>query len=157
VVIPKREGIEMITTDNREPIERKHRLTPSEISPDRKKVSRVTVSSLAKMYDRAPLTMRDIAKLRGFIRDEVQCILPLAIRAVEGDIKWTPQQVSLFRTLMAKVVPDLSQSHTTIEHRHVDVNKLSRDELEAIASGLHDGQVEESPSKGVLSDEKSST
>jgi len=153
----KREGVEMIDADTHEPIERKHRLTPTEIDPNRKKVSRVTVSSLAKMYDRAPLTMRDVAKLRGFIRDEVQCILPLAIRAVEGDIKWTPQQVSLFRTLMAKVVPDLSQSHTTVEHRHVDVNKLSRDELEAIASGIHEGEVEESPSKGVLTDEESST
>jgi hypothetical protein len=155
--MPKREGVEMIDADTREPIERKHRLTPTEISPNRKRVSRVTVSTLAKMYDRAPLTMRDIAKLRGFIRDEVQCILPLAIRAVEGDIKWTPQQVSLFRTLMAKVVPDLSQSHTTVEHRHVDVNRLSRDELEEIASGLRDGEVEESPSKGVLTDEESST
>jgi len=126
------------------------KIVPQEINQDRKKVKRVTVSNLAKMYERAPLTMRDVAKLRGYIRDEVQTILPLAIRAVEGEIKWTPQQVALFRTLMSKIVPDLSQSHTTVEHRHLDVNKLSRDELEAIASGFHEKDVEETPQKGVL-------
>jgi len=153
----KRKGVEMIEDTTREPIERKHRIVPAKIDPDRKKVKQVTVSSLAKMHERTPLTMRDVAKLRGYIRDEVQTILPLAIRATEGEIKWTPQQVALFRTLMAKVVPDLSQSHTTVEHRHVDVNKLSRDELEAIASGIHEGEVVESPDKGVLDDEKSTT
>lgn len=153
----KRKDVEMIKDTTREPIVREHRIVPQEIDPNRKKVKQVTVSSLAKMYERAPLTMRDVAKLRGYIRDEVQTILPLAVRAVEGDIKWTPQQVALFRTLMSKVVPDLSQSHTTVEHRHVDVNKLSRDELEAIASGIHEGEVVESPDKGVLDDEKSTT
>ncbi len=147
----------MIDKSSREHIDGEHRLAPRTIMVDRKKVKATTVSSLAKMYERAPLTMRDVAKLRGYIRDEVQTILPLAVRAVEGDIKWTPQQVSLFRTLMSKVVPDLSQSHTTVEHRHVDVNKLSRDELEAIASGIHEGEVVESPDKGVLGDEKSTT
>lgn len=147
----------MIDKSSHEHIEGEHRLVPRKIMTDRKKVKTTTVSSLAKMYERAPLTMRDVAKLRGYIRDEVQTILPLAVRAVEGDIKWTPQQVALFRTLMSKVVPDLSQSHTTVEHRHVDVNKLSRDELEAIASGIHEGEVVESPDKGVLDDEKSTT
>jgi len=147
----------MIDKSSREHIDGEHRLVPRTIMADRKKVKVTTVSSLAKMYERAPLTMRDVAKLRGYIRDEVQTILPLAVRAVEGEIKWTPQQVALFRTLMSKVVPDLSQSHTTVEHRHVDVNKLSRDELEAIASGIHEGEVVESPDKGVLGDEKSTT
>jgi len=43
--------------------------------------------------------------------------------------------VTLFRTLLAKVVPDLSQSHSTVDITTRSVNELTRDELEAIASG----------------------
>lgn len=94
----------------------------------------------------APLTPADVAGLRALIRDDMLRILPQAVRAVEGEVKWTSQQVNLFRIFMNKIVPDLSMSHQTIDVRRQEMAKLSREELEAIAG---EATEVDSPTEGV--------
>jgi len=69
--------------------------------------------------------------------------MPQAVEAARGERTWSNQQVTLFRTLLAKVVPDLSQSHSTVDITTRTINELTREELEAIASGNDalDGEI----------------
>ena len=64
--------------------------------------------------------------------------LESAAQVLDGKRAWNTAQVHLFRTLLNKVLPDLSQSHSTIDVRHKRAEELSRAELEAIASGVYE-------------------
>ena len=60
--------------------------------------------------------------------------MPLAVSAVRGDVTWSNSQVSLFKALLGKVIPDLSQSHATVDVNTRSVVDLSRHELEEIVA-----------------------
>lgn len=93
--------------------------------------------------DAVALSPRQIARIRGQIATHVRALMPQAVEAARGERTWSNQQVTLFRTLLAKVVPDLSQSHSTVDITTRTINELTREELEAIASGNDalDGEI----------------
>jgi hypothetical protein len=64
--------------------------------------------------------------------------LESATEVLAGNLQWSTPQVVLFRTLLNKVLPDLSQNHTTVDVRHKRADQLTRAELEAIASGIYE-------------------
>jgi hypothetical protein len=80
------------------------------------------------------LTPHQISRLRSRIASEVRDLVPLAVSAVRGDITWSNSQVSLFKALLGKVIPDLSQSHATVDVNTRSVVDLSRHELEEIVA-----------------------
>jgi len=80
------------------------------------------------------LTPHQISRLRSSIASEVRDLVPLAVSAVRGDVVWSNSQVSLFKALLGKVIPDLSQSHSTVDITTKSVVDLSRAELEEIVA-----------------------
>jgi len=86
------------------------------------------------LTDLQPLLQEDVARLRGAFRDQLAAAFPDAVKAMRGEVKWTSAQVNLFRIFANKDVPDLSQSHTTVEHTHREASKLTREELEALVA-----------------------
>jgi folate-dependent tRNA-U54 methylase TrmFO/GidA len=88
-----------------------------------------------RISDSVALSPRQISRIRGQIASHVRDLMPQAVEAARGERTWSNQQVTIFRALLAKVVPDLSQSHSTVDITTRQVTELTRDELEAIASG----------------------
>jgi hypothetical protein len=82
-----------------------------------------------------PLTPSEVARLRNQITLTVREILPQARRVVLGERHWTTVQLGVFRTLLAKVLPDLNQAFGQIQVAARPLTQLSRAELEAIARG----------------------
>ena len=96
-----------------------------------------------RIPDTVALSPRQIARIRGQIATHVRDLMPQAVEAARGERTWSNQQVTIFRTLLSKVVPDLSQSHSTVDITTRQVTELTREELEAIASGSDalDGEI----------------
>lgn len=89
-----------------------------------------------------PMTINDVVALRGAFRDILARVLPDAVKVLQGDRKWSSQQVQLFRTLANKVVPDVSQSHITYENASKSLGKFTRQELEDL---LHEEETSKPP------------
>ena len=57
---------------------------------------------------------------------------------VMGKQEWSPTQARVFATMLNKVVPDLTAAFVQHEHNIQDApEKMSRQQLEAIASGVN--------------------
>jgi hypothetical protein len=126
----KRQGLE-----NGVPNVAKHEIVSAVVrrKPSIKENPWVNIPYKEGLTDLTPLLHHDVARLRGAFRDQLAAAFPLAVQAMRGDIKWSSQQVNLFRIFANKVVPDLSQSHMTVEHRR-EASQLTREELEAIVA-----------------------
>jgi len=133
------------------------------ISSGRKRKER-GVLSLHTLYRRAtaanrappvPLTRQQILSLRQEVYAAVVTALPHVTAAVagEGGISLSNQQVALFRTLLAKVLPDLQATYAQVNVLTQTLDRMSREELEAIASGqeVPHPLVEGSPVLEILS------
>lgn len=84
----------------------------------------------------ARISPEDVANLRRTIHDKLSHQIDLADEVVRGTRTWTPTQARVFGTLLGKVVPDLSASFTSRETQTtVNINNLSREELEALVAG----------------------
>ena len=59
-----------------------------------------------------------------------------------GAIDWNPTQARVFGILLNKVIPDLNASFVQHEHTTKQITELSREDLEAIASGISSIEVE---------------
>ena len=94
----------------------------------------MTKSSLPGPVEATPLTPAQIAQLRNRIARLVHEALPHAREVMRGDRRWTNVQLGLFRTLVAKIVPDLNQSFAQVEVTNRPLMALSRAELEQIAA-----------------------
>ena len=94
----------------------------------------MTKSSLPGPVEATPLTPAQIAQLRNRIARLVHEALPHAREVLKGDRRWTNVQLGLFRTLVAKIVPDLNQSFAQVEVTNRPLMALSRAELEQIAA-----------------------
>jgi hypothetical protein len=78
------------------------------------------------------LTPNDIASMRSQVFHTVISQTARVANVLNGDEKWNPQQVRLYGMLLNKVLPDLHHSYSEVAVQDTDVNKLSRQELEAI-------------------------
>jgi hypothetical protein len=83
----------------------------------------------------SPLTPTQAAQLRGVIARDMVDHINAAHEVLAGTRTWTPVQANLFKTLMAKVVPDLSASYSQKEITIRDTKGLSIADLEAIVAG----------------------
>ena len=92
-----------------------------------------------------PLTPGQSAQIRGQIAEYVRNQIEVANEVVMNGKSWTPTQARVFGMLLNKVVPDLNASFVQHEHQIKDLTEMSRDELEAIASGLRtiEGEIAE--------------
>ena len=79
--------------------------------------------------------------MRSRIANLVAQQLPLAHEVVTGAREWTPTQANVFKTMLAKVVPDVSATYSQVDMRVKDTRELTREDLERIASGLEDDDV----------------
>lgn len=82
------------------------------------------------------LTPAQSAKLRGQIADYVKDQIAVANEVVMHGKEWSPTQARVFGMLLNKCVPDLNASFVQHEHQVKSLTEMSREELEAIASGV---------------------
>ena len=91
------------------------------------------------------LTPAQSAQIRGQIARFVGDQITVANEVVMNGKEWTPTQARVFGMLLNKVVPDLNASYVQHEHQTKNLTEMSRDELEAIASGINtiEGEIVE--------------
>lgn len=86
----------------------------------------------------AKLTPHQVAMMRLGIMTRVKNQLDEAHSVVMGDKEWSPTQARVFATLLNKVMPDLTAQFVQHEHALAEApEKMSRSQLEAIASGMN--------------------
>lgn len=90
------------------------------------------------------LTPQYSSMLRGKIASIVHDHLLVAEKVLTGEIVWSNAQISLFKTLMAKVVPDVSATFHQHELNSRSTESMSREELEALAASQATGVTIES-------------
>lgn len=97
------------------------------------------------------LTPLQVANMRAGLYSKVERQIGEAHKVVMGEIGWTPTQARVFSTMLNKVMPDLTAQFVQHEHTiDADPEKLSRAQLEAIASGVNniiDAEVVEEEEK----------
>lgn len=88
-----------------------------------------------------PLVLRamspqQIAQVRSKIATLVRQQLPHAHEVVLGAREWSPTQANVFKTLLSKVVPDVSATYSQVDMNVKDTRELTREDLERIAAGI---------------------
>ena len=106
----------------------------SQLADDAKKISTLIIDNRPIAQPINVLTPQYTSMLRGKIASIVHDHLLVAEKVLTGEIVWSNAQISLFKTLMAKVVPDVSATFHQHEMNARDASTMSRDELEALAS-----------------------
>ena len=104
----------------------KCRKTASEV-----KKMKAVMSNAGKME----LTPAQSAQIRGQIANYVKDQITIANEVVMNGKDWTPTQARVFGMLINKVVPYLNASYVQHEHQVKNLTEMTREELEAIASG----------------------
>ena len=85
----------------------------------------------------ATLTPLQVANMRAGLFRRVENQIDEAHAVVMGQKQWTPTQARVFATILNKVMPDLTASFVQHEHQITEnPEKLSREQLEAIAAGV---------------------
>jgi hypothetical protein len=85
------------------------------------------------------LTPLQVANMRSGLFRRVEKQIGQAHAVVMGTKEWTPTQARVFATMLNKVVPDLTAAFVQHEHNIQDApEKMSRQQLEAIAFGVND-------------------
>ncbi len=107
------------------------------LSPSIRKAEEMT-----SLVQKEKLTPAESAKIRGQIATYVTDQIKDAHSVVMGAIDWNPTQARVFGILLNKVIPDLNASFVQHEHTTKQITELSREDLEAIASGISSIEVE---------------
>jgi len=105
--------------------------------PELKKMKKMT-----QLAETNKLTPAQSAKVRAEIANYVGQQITDAHSVVMGIKEWNPTQARVFGMLLNKVVPDLNASFVQHEHTTKQLNDLTREELEAIAQGVAEIEVE---------------
>ena len=74
-------------------------------------------------------------KIRGMMMAALVRVTPDAEKAMRGEIKWSTQQVQLYKMFAAHAVPLVSGKQVEVNHNHRNLDQLSRADIEAIALG----------------------
>jgi len=91
-----------------------------------------------KNAPQAKLTPHQVAMMRLGIMRRVTNQLDDAHDVVMGAKEWSPTQARVFATLLGKVMPDLTAQFVQHEHSLAEApEKMTREQLEAIASGVN--------------------
>lgn len=97
---------------------------------------------MTAMAAKNQLTPRQAGALRAQVYKFVQDHLLEANEVVLGTKEWSPTQARVFGMLLNKVIPDVNASFVQHEHSTKSLRELSREELEAIAQGESEINVE---------------
>lgn len=81
------------------------------------------------------ITPAEVTKLRRRLHDVVEDNIDRAHEVLAGKQSWSPSQVALFRTILGKTVPDLSERHVSGSIETRQIKELSYEELMRIAAG----------------------
>lgn len=100
------------------------------------------MKAVAKKIDEVKLSPAMSANIRGEIATYVKDQISLAHTVVLGHKEWNPTQARVFGMLLNKVVPDLNANFVQHEVNMKHLTDLSREELEQIAQGVNEIQVE---------------
>ena len=82
------------------------------------------------------MSPQQVALLRSKIATLVKKQLPHAHEVVLGTREWSPTQATVFKTMLSKVVPDVSATYSQVDMNVKDTRELTREDLERIAAGL---------------------
>ena len=107
------------------------------LAPDIKRASEMTA-----LVTKENLTPAEVQKIRAQIAGYMEVQLQDAHSVVMGAAEWNPTQARVFGMLLNKVIPDLNASFVQHEHQTKQLTDLSREDLEAIASGISTITVE---------------
>jgi hypothetical protein len=92
-------------------------------------------SKLVELAELPMLTPVHVELVRRKMLALIATNLDAATEVLAGTRTWTPTQLGLFKTMLNKLVPDVSQSHQTIDVRQKPREELTREDLLLIASG----------------------
>tara|TARA_R100001443_G_scaffold2698_1_gene8826 strand:+ start:2294 stop:2620 length:327 start_codon:yes stop_codon:yes gene_type:complete len=100
------------------------------------------MKAVAKKVDEVKLSPAMSANIRGEIASYVKDQINLAHTVVLGHTEWNPTQARVFGMLLNKVVPDLNANFVQHEVSMKQLTDLSREELEKIAQGVSEIEVQ---------------
>lgn len=109
------------------------------LSEEAKKLGTLILENRAPANAISVLTPQYSAQLRGKIASLVHDHLLVAEKVLTGELSWTNSQVSLFKALLAKVVPDVSATFHQHELNSRVTSEMTREELEALAAAQAQG------------------
>ena len=112
-----------------------------QLSDDAKSIATLILDNRPLSRPVNVLTPQYTSMLRGKIASIVHDHLLVAEKVLTGEIAWTNAQISLFKTLMAKVVPDVSATYHQHELNSRTTTEMSREELEALAASQAHGET----------------
>jgi len=97
------------------------------------------MSRTPKVQTGAKLTPLQVANMRAGLYRRVDKQIDEAHAVVMGKQEWTPTQARVFTAMLNKVMPDLTAQFVQHEHNVQEApEKMSREQLEAIAAGMND-------------------
>lgn len=111
------------------------------LSDDAKAIGTLILDNRPITRQLSVLTPQYSSMLRGKIASMVHDHLLVAEKVLTGEIAWTNAQISLFKTLLAKVVPDVSATYHQHELNSRTTTEMTREELEALASSQATGAI----------------
>ena len=94
------------------------------------------MKSIVVKAEKHNLTPAQSSKIRGKIARFVESQIEVANDVVMNGKEWTPTQARVFGMLLNKVVPDLNASYVQHEAQQKDITKMTREQLEKIASEM---------------------
>lgn len=113
------------------------------LSDEAKELGTLILENRVPTREYSVLTPQYSAQLRGKIASMVHDHLLVANKVLTGEVSWSTGQVSLFKALLAKVVPDVSATYHQHELNSRQTTEMTREELEALAaSQAHGATIE---------------
>lgn len=98
-------------------------------------IGNMTDKKALALANALPFTPREAERLRQRVATHIGTHLDTAGEVLGGTKTWSAQQVNVFKTLLNKVMPDVSFSHHLHETVRKPLRELTRDQLERIAAG----------------------
>jgi hypothetical protein len=104
------------------------------LSEEAKELGTLILENRVPTREYSVLTPQFSSMIRGKIASVVHDHLLIAEKVLTGEVTWSTGQVSLFKALLAKVVPDVSATYHQHELNSRTTTEMSREELEALAA-----------------------
>lgn len=104
------------------------------LSEEAKELGTLILENRVPTREYSVLTPQFSSMIRGKIASVVHDHLLVAEKVLTGEVTWSTGQVSLFKALLAKVVPDVSATYHQHELNSRTTTEMTREELEALAA-----------------------
>lgn len=111
------------------------------LSEEAKELGTLILENRVPTREYSVLTPQFSSMIRGKIASVVHDHLLIAEKVLTGEVTWSTGQVSLFKALLAKVVPDVSATYHQHELNSRTTTEMTREELEALAAAQATGAI----------------